>query len=466
VERSLFLEKFGKVIELFEKKEGKSIGQYQRFLFRRLTGKEMDEVVGVSAAPPESESADTPDPQAEEKQKAEEARHQAEAEKREEQRMAAELRREEESRKAAAEARNKAEAQKEIEAAKAEEDRKAKEEALRKEEEAKNKPLIRVTPKPRPEPENNPPPAEKEPSLPPWVDPPKEEVKKEEEPPAPVVSVDPPATLPPWIERNQRPTEPNPDIRVVSPAPEENTPPAAEEKQPDVVRETPPEQKTPARETPKTVSEVLREKTKEDKPRSLNDLFSNREKPATILDKSREEQESHHETRVADLGSPRTPEPEKQPPVVHQPPVARTPVTPEPPKTEPPVAESAQPPLMSLLDDQHDTPPAEEKEPEPPRTLADSFQENRDQQGSVNEAHSGKSIKTEQIPVHKQFQFVQRVFGGSSVKFKVVLDKINKTNTVEEAMQVLDKYVYNDPSVNRTDKVAKEFEQLVRARFE
>ncbi len=84
----------------------------------------------------------------------------------------------------------------------------------------------------------------------------------------------------------------------------------------------------------------------------------------------------------------------------------------------------------------------------------------------MNQSHSGKSIKTEQIPVHKQFQFVQRVFDGSSVKFKVVLDKIYKTNSLEEAIQVLDKYVYNDPTVNRTDKVAKEFEQMVRAKFE
>jgi hypothetical protein len=98
------------------------------------------------------------------------------------------------------------------------------------------------------------------------------------------------------------------------------------------------------------------------------------------------------------------------------------------------------------------------------RTLADRFKEQTS--GSVAENISGKNIRTEHIPVHKQFQFVQKVFGGSSVKFKVILDKINKTQSLAEADEVLEKYVFNDPSVNRNDKVAKEFEQLVRGRFE
>ena len=94
------------------------------------------------------------------------------------------------------------------------------------------------------------------------------------------------------------------------------------------------------------------------------------------------------------------------------------------------------------------------------RTIADQFR-NNDDQGDGN-----KTIKAEQIPVHKQFQFVQKVFGGSSVKFKVVLDKINKTDDLDGVIEVLEKYVFNDPNVNRNDKVSKEFEAMVRERFE
>ena len=37
--------------------------------------------------------------------------------------------------------------------------------------------------------------------------------------------------------------------------------------------------------------------------------------------------------------------------------------------------------------------------------------------------------------------------------------------TLDEARAVLERYVFNDPSVNRNDKVCKEFEELVKGRF-
>jgi len=99
------------------------------------------------------------------------------------------------------------------------------------------------------------------------------------------------------------------------------------------------------------------------------------------------------------------------------------------------------------------------------RTLKDQIGK-KDGKTLNEQVSEAKAIKTDQIPVHKQFQFVQKVFGGSSVKFKVVLDKINKTQSIEEAKSVLNRYVFNDPTVNRADKVCKEFEALVRGRFE
>ena len=99
------------------------------------------------------------------------------------------------------------------------------------------------------------------------------------------------------------------------------------------------------------------------------------------------------------------------------------------------------------------------------RTLGEELSE-KHSGTNVNDTLAQKAIQTEQIPVHKQFQFVQKVFGGSSVKFKVVLDKINKTENLEEAESVLNRYVFNDPNINRNDKVCKEFEGLVKGRFE
>jgi len=101
------------------------------------------------------------------------------------------------------------------------------------------------------------------------------------------------------------------------------------------------------------------------------------------------------------------------------------------------------------------------------KTVAETLGNSDDKgKSNVNQTIGGKTIRTEQIPVHKQFQYVQKVFGGSSVKFKVVLDKINKTENLEEAESVLNRYVFNDPSVNRNDKVCKEFVGLVIGRFD
>ncbi|MEM0999290.1 MAG: hypothetical protein AAGN35_19695 [Bacteroidota bacterium] len=425
IERTLFLEKFNRVIALFEEKEAKRIGEYQRFLFRRLTGKEMDDIVGGAPRPTEDPTAERKKAEAE--RKAEEARLQAEAEKREEERLAAQMRREEEARKAAEEARKQAEAKK------AEADRKA-EEARKKAEADRNKPRVILNPRPRPETPATPPPPpppEKKPSIPAWVEKPKTKSDpKPPEPPKPKPKEVGKSTLPAWIERPER--KPHPEVKVKPRS--EPDPPAS----PSV----PPKTVASESEKPRTLSDAMREKQEERSP-SLNEMFARREEKRDDVSEPQPEPKAQTPPTLADQ------------PVASPPPQKETP----PPPAEEPKAEGPPPvSLFTSLDSEDKT------EAEKPRTLADSFQD-RSNSGSINEKIAGKAIKTEQIPVHKQFQFVQRVFGGSSVKFKVVLDKINKTSTVEEALGVLDKYVYNDPNVNRNDKVAKEFETLVRNKF-
>lgn len=101
-----------------------------------------------------------------------------------------------------------------------------------------------------------------------------------------------------------------------------------------------------------------------------------------------------------------------------------------------------------------------------PPTLGQKFQS--DQQATpLNERLAPKkSIKIEHIPVHKQFQFVQKLFSGQSVKFRVVLDKLNETKSYVEADEVMEKYIFNSPNTRRTDKLSQEFILLVKNRFE
>lgn len=493
VERSLFLEKFSKVLVIFEKKEGKSIGEYQRYLFRRLTGKEMEEVVGNNAPAPVGVS--DAQKEAEAKAAAEEARkkEEAAAAKLAEQKKAGEAQKAEAERKAAErlETERKAAAEK-----KAEEERKAEEarkaEAERKaEEERKKRPTIKVTPSARKEPDPLPPREEAKSSLPPWIDQEKMKRKKAAEeaaktPPKPKLKPAPESTVPPWVEKPKgRPVVESP---VSKPAAKTETPPVEKPAVSDLPKSEVPKAEKPVAKTPppvvptakptedkpRTVSDFLKDKADE-KPRSLNDMFANRANEGkSILEASRE----NVEDRVSsNLG--RHTEPETPPVVPKREPVIETPVAREEPVKPEPVEESKprevevsteEPPKVEAPEQVRRLTVVEENEAdsgEEPKTLAESFLERQEEKpASVADQLSSKAIKAEQIPVHKQFQYVQRVFGGSSVKFKVVLDKINKTKSLEEAEAVMNKYVFNDPNINRNDKVAKEFELLVRNRFE
>jgi hypothetical protein len=343
VEKAVFFEKFERVVELWEGKEGKSISEYQRGLFKKLTGRELEEVVGRE---------------------------------------------------------NPAEQQKPVEQPP----------VVQPAAEEQKRPVIRIQPNPRPEDRKQETPVEqKEPvrevksNLPPWVDQPSNLPSQDEAPKEQVFASNskPPRTdLPPWVKEE-----------------------VTERGKPETVHVAP---ETPKQETPAN-----------EKPRNLLESFANRDKPS-LVDRSIEKKEGNQTPRV-----------EVRPKVEEQPAVESKPV--EEPKTVQ---------RMSLLGQDRDDDTNKE-----PRTLADKFRQQSNPVAQDGEDGS-KSIKAESIPVHKQFQFVQKVFGGSSVKFKVVLDKINKTESLSEANEVLEKYVFNDPNVNRNDKVSKEFEAMVRARFE
>lgn len=98
--------------------------------------------------------------------------------------------------------------------------------------------------------------------------------------------------------------------------------------------------------------------------------------------------------------------------------------------------------------------------------LADQFQnENRNLNSLFNKKEKSGAILIESIPMHKQFQYVQKVFAGNRKLFKDTIDVVNQLSTQEEALEYLNARILNMPEVNREEPVTQEFVELVRNRF-
>ena len=102
-----------------------------------------------------------------------------------------------------------------------------------------------------------------------------------------------------------------------------------------------------------------------------------------------------------------------------------------------------------------------------PKTLAEKLKESATGTDSKPVAPStsgpiGEAVKPDEIPIHKQYRFVQKVFGGNNVRFRIIVDKINNAKSSREVEEILDKYVFNNADVNRDDETVQEFIQLMR----
>lgn len=281
-------------------------------------------------------------------------------------------------------------------------------------------------------------------------------------------------------------TEEEDDVWV--PQPEEMWEPEGEDKSSPAVEEAPEKETVQpfvAPEIPvaKTPTTLFPQDTDEgDKPMTLSQKFANQggeKKPALheLLAGKREKSVLEVSMEKKQIDTP----PVNQPPVTPQVPITPVaPVTPTPPPAPEPPKEEVKQPISQP------EPPAKQEEPvsepmafdlfekdetttinqakEAGTTLADRFKESNT--SSLNDQMKKmQSIELEQIPVHKQFQFVQKLFGGSTVKFKVVLDKVNDTTNRAQAEDLLEKYVFNNPDVNADTKIAQEFRDLVNRRF-
>lgn len=97
-----------------------------------------------------------------------------------------------------------------------------------------------------------------------------------------------------------------------------------------------------------------------------------------------------------------------------------------------------------------------------PQTIADRFANQAPKKENLN---GSQKIKLDEIPIHKQYQYVQKVFEGNNVRFRIIVDKVNNAQNKEEVEDILGKFVLSNDNLDRDDVVVKEFIELLRNRF-
>lgn len=107
---------------------------------------------------------------------------------------------------------------------------------------------------------------------------------------------------------------------------------------------------------------------------------------------------------------------------------------------------------------------AEQLEQDKPKTLAERFQESSPKKVHQN-LNGDKKIKLNEIPIHKQYQYVQKVFDGNNVRFRIIVDKVNNAKAKDEVEEILQKFVLSKDDIDHTDSVVQEFIELLRNRF-
>jgi len=176
-------------------------------------------------------------------------------------------------------------------------------------------------------------------------------------------------------------------------------------------------------------------------------------------------------------------EEEKSAPVGEMPPVLES--KPEPvaePKPEP-VAERKPEPVAERKPEPEPKPelpqPEAEKDPQTvldatksdrPMTIAEKLAsqrgQNPDKPTPLHQSLNGnRKIKLDEIPIHKQYQYVQKVFEGNNVRFRIIVDKVNNAQNKAEVEDILSKFVLSNGELDRNDPVVSEFLALLRNRF-
>ena len=424
VEKDVFFVKMDKVVEVFNRKSGQDFEHYRSQIFSELTGEDLTAfhaaVIAEQEAEARRQAEEAARRQAEEeaarRQAEEEARRQAEEEARRQAEEEARRQAEEEAARRQAEAEARRRAEEEARRQAEEEARRREEEARRKEEEARKQNFFETV-------------IASQPVASPVFDL-EDDLDDEDDAPAEPVALRPePEVQTPVIPEPEVPAEPEPQpvAEVATPEPEAVTP----------VEETPAPEPEPVAVTPEPVAE-----------------------PEPIA-----EPEPVAETPAPEPQPEPTPEPEPEP------------ETPEPVAEKPaPVAETPQPEAEKPL-----TPPVAQPEPEKEQTILDrtagqrpqtiaeklaSQQNQNRQRPALHESLNGnRKIKLDEIPIHKQYQYVQKVFEGNNVRFRIIVDKVNNAQNKAEVEDILTKFVLSNDELDKTDAVVTEFLALLRNRF-
>lgn len=110
-------------------------------------------------------------------------------------------------------------------------------------------------------------------------------------------------------------------------------------------------------------------------------------------------------------------------------------------------------------------------------SVMDRFKKTEDNEGNGGNGGNGGSvmdrirqqagvkIKAEEIPLHKQYQFVQKVFSGNSVRFRTIIEKANNARSAEEVEEIINKFVLGNAEVDASLNETQEFLSLLRSRY-
>lgn len=99
------------------------------------------------------------------------------------------------------------------------------------------------------------------------------------------------------------------------------------------------------------------------------------------------------------------------------------------------------------------------------QTIADRFSEQSRQRKLHESLNGNQKIKLDEIPIHRQYQYVQKVFGGNNVRFRIIVDRVNDARDAAEVEDILNKFVLSIDDIDREDAVVVEFMELLRRRF-
>ncbi|MDP5170983.1 MAG: hypothetical protein NWR72_12115 [Bacteroidia bacterium] len=99
------------------------------------------------------------------------------------------------------------------------------------------------------------------------------------------------------------------------------------------------------------------------------------------------------------------------------------------------------------------------------QTVADRFSDQTRQRKLHESINGSNKIKLDEIPIHKQYQYVQKVFGGNNVRFRIIVDRVNDARDAAEVEDILNKFVLSIDDIDREDAVVQEFVELLRNRF-